>query len=82
LIFARDTRSEITFGEMREFGASRIIVHCGDYKCGHSITMDPDLWPHNLRLSDLKERFVCTICGHRGADVRPLFEPARMSTDA
>ena len=38
------------------------------------------LW--SLRLSDLERRFVCTVCGHRGADVRPLFEPARMGTDA
>jgi hypothetical protein len=38
----------------------------------------PALWPDNVRLSDLEERFVCTVCGHRGADVRPLFEPARM----
>ena len=77
------TRAQkITLGQMRESGASRIIVHCGDHECGHSITMDPDLWPDNLRLSDLEERFVCTICGHRGADVRPLFEPASMGTDA
>ena len=26
-------------------------------------------------------RFVCTVCGHRGADVRPLYEPARMGAD-
>jgi hypothetical protein len=34
---------KITFGEMRASGASRIIVHCGDYKCGHSVTMYPAL---------------------------------------
>ena len=73
-------QEKITFGEMRASGASRIIVHCGDYKCGHSVTMYPALWPDNVRLSDLEERFVCTVCGHRGADVRPLFEPARMGT--
>jgi hypothetical protein len=44
--------------------------------------MYPALWPDNVRLSDLEARFVCTICGHRGADVRPLFEPAGMGTDA
>jgi hypothetical protein len=75
-------QQKITFGEMRASGASRIIVHCGDYKCGHSVTMYPALWPDNVRLSDLEERFVCAICGHRGADVRPLFEPTRMGTDA
>ena len=75
-------QQKITFGEMRASGASRIIVHCGDYKCGHSVTMYPALWDVSLRLSDLEQRFVCTVCGHQGADVRPLFEPAPMGTDA
>jgi hypothetical protein len=34
-------QEKITFGEMRASGASRIIVHCDDYKCGHSVTMYP-----------------------------------------
>ena len=76
-----DQQDKITFGEMRASGASRVTVHCGDHKCGHSVTMYPALWFDKLRLSDLEERFVCTVCGHRGADVRPLFEPARMGTD-
>jgi len=69
---------KITIGEMRE--TTRLIVYCGDHRCAHSITMDPDLWPDNVRLSDMEERFVCTACGHRGADVRPLFEQANMGT--
>jgi hypothetical protein len=44
--------------------------------------MYPALWDDKLRLSDLDERFVCTVCGHRDANIRPLFEPARMGTDA
>jgi hypothetical protein len=28
-----------------------------------------------MRVEDL---FVCTVCGHRGADVRPRFETARV----
>ena len=75
-------QEKITFGEMRASGATRIIVHCGDYKCGHSVTVYPPLWSDSVRLSDLEERLVCTVCGHRGADVRPLFESARMGTDA
>ena len=31
--------------------------------------MYPALWPDNVRLSDLEKCFVCTACGHRGADV-------------
>ena len=69
-------QEKITFGEMRASGASRIIVHCGDYKCGHSVTMYPALWPDNVRLSDLEERFVCTVCGKRVAEVRPKFSQA------
>jgi hypothetical protein len=34
-------QQKITFGEIRASGASRIIVHCGDYKCGHSVTTYP-----------------------------------------
>jgi hypothetical protein len=56
-------QEKITLGEMRASGASRIVVHCGDYKCGHSVTIYPALWPDNVRLSDLEERFVCTVCG-------------------
>ena len=41
---------KITIGEMRESGPTRLIVYCGDYRCAHSITMDPDLWPGNLAL--------------------------------
>jgi hypothetical protein len=73
---------KITFGKMRASGAFRINVHCGDPKCDHSVTMYPALWLDRLKLSDLEQRFVCTVCGHGGADVRPLFEPARMGTDA
>ena len=47
-------------------GASIIIVHCGDYKCGHSVTMYPALWQDTVRLSDLGA-FRCTVCGHWGA---------------
>jgi hypothetical protein len=35
-------------------------------------------WGDDVRLSELEPRFVCLACGHRGADVRPLFEQARM----
>ena len=31
------TRQEITFGEMQEAGADRVLIYCADYKCSHSI---------------------------------------------
>ncbi len=58
---------KITIGEMRESGPPPAIQ---------------TVRPNSLRLSDLEERFACTVCGHRGADVRPLFEPAGMGADA
>jgi len=32
-----------------------------------------DQWSGETRLSGLEDRFVCTVCGQRGADVRPDF---------
>ena len=69
---------KITFGEMRQSGGRRIVVYCSDYKCSHSVILDADCWPDNIRLSDLEERFVCQACGKRGADVRPSYPHARM----
>jgi hypothetical protein len=73
---------KITFGEMRSGGTIGILVYCRDYQCSHSIAMAADEWPDDARLSDIEPHFVCKVCGKRGADVRPLFGPARMGTNA
>jgi hypothetical protein len=39
-----------------------------------------DQWPDHVRLSDIANRFVCTACGKRGADVRGMFPQAKMGT--
>jgi hypothetical protein len=36
----------------------------------------------SFRLKPVEPKFTCRTCGHRGADVRPLFESARMGTEA
>jgi len=65
---------KITFGEMRdEMGVSGVLVYCAEFRCGHSMAMNADRWPDDLRLSDIEPRFVCAACGKRGADVRPDF---------
>jgi hypothetical protein len=46
----------ITFGEMRESGATKILVHC---VCGCAIQMDAGRWPDDMRLSDIEPRFSC-----------------------
>jgi len=37
------------------------------------VTANADPWPDHIRLSDIEHRFVCEVCGLRGADVRPDF---------
>jgi hypothetical protein len=37
-------------------------------------------WHDDVRLSDLELALVCKYCSRRGADVRPLFEQAKMGT--
>jgi hypothetical protein len=71
---------KITLGEMRGSGPTRLLVYCGDYKCAHSIVIASDRWPDHVRLSDLEPKFTCQACGHHGADIRSMFEPARMGT--
>jgi hypothetical protein len=53
-------------------GVRGVLVHCADYRCSHSIAISADRWPDDLRLSDIEDRFTCSACGKRGADVRPI----------
>jgi hypothetical protein len=62
---------KITFGELREMGVRGVVVWCANYRCSHWVAISADPWPDQTRLSDIEERFVCTACGGRGADVRP-----------
>src|SRR5262245_17386939 len=70
---------KITFAEMRESGVSGLLIYCADYRCSHCITVpdDADRWPDELRISDVEDKFVCTACGKRGADIRPDFGAQR-----
>lgn len=62
---------KITFGEMRAAGYSEILVSCSDYKCSHHAVMSAEQWPDDVRLSDIEPEFVCSVCGKKGAEVRP-----------
>jgi hypothetical protein len=75
-------QQKITLGEMRQCGLHRLLVYCADYKCAHSVTLSADRWPDRVRLSDLEPKFICQACGHRGADVRPLFDDAKSPSRA
>jgi hypothetical protein len=52
---------------MRNSGVRGILVYCSDYKCSHSIAISADAWSDDVRLSDIEPRFVCKVCGKRGA---------------
>ena len=64
---------KITFGDVRAFCVRDVLVYCRDRKCSHHIAINADAG-----------RIMSAFrgCGHRGADVRPLFELARMGTAA
>jgi hypothetical protein len=60
-----DRPENITFGEMRDMGVRRLLVYCADYRCSHSIAVNADQWPDDLRLADIEDRFTCAACGKR-----------------
>ena len=67
------TPQKTTFGEMRESGVRDVLIYCRNHRCSHSTTLSADQWPDNVRLSDVEPGFVCSVCGHRGAEIRPKF---------
>jgi len=72
--------TKITFAELRNIGVRGVLVYCADYRCSHSIAISADRWPDDLRLSDIEDRFTCSACGKRGADVRLIGKGSRSIT--
>ena len=68
-----DKPTKITFAELRELGVRGVLIYCADCQCSHSIAVMADQWADDVRLSDIEDRFTCSACGKRGADVRPDF---------
>jgi hypothetical protein len=56
---------KITFAQMRASGVRGLLIYCSDYRCSHSIAQMGDVWPDDVRLSDIEPRFVSTACGKR-----------------
>jgi hypothetical protein len=57
---------------MRDMGVRGVLIYCSDYNCS-LITVSGDRWADDMRLSDIEDKFICSACGKRGADVRPDF---------
>ena len=64
---------ETTFAKMRDSSVREILVYCLDYRCSNSMVLMADHRPGDVRLSNIEMRFVCPVCGKRGADIRPNF---------
>ena len=47
----------------------RVAYESGGPQAGYPVFLLHG-WPDDVRLSDIEDRFVCTACGKRGADVR------------
>lgn len=73
---------KVTFGELRETGTRDVLIYCRDYRCSHMLTLNADRWPDHVRLPDIELRFVCTVCGQRGGEMRAKTPPPRMGTNA
>jgi hypothetical protein len=70
---------KITFAEMRSSGVRGLPVYCSDYRCSHYIAISGDRWPDDVRLSEIEPRFTCSVCGSKGAEVRPHFDWGKKS---
>lgn len=71
-------KRKITLGEMRASGPRRLLVYCGGYRCPHSIVIDAGRLTFGC--PTLSRDLFAKVSLHRGADVRPMFELARMGT--
>ena len=67
-----------TFADSTIFKVFTLPMIAGDPNTAlnnpHSIVIDASRWGDDVRLSDLEPKFTCQACGHRGADIRSLFE--------
>jgi hypothetical protein len=61
---------KITLGEMRSSGVRGILIYCADYKCSHSMAVNADPWPDDVRLSDHLHGVWPARCGC--AERRPV----------
>jgi hypothetical protein len=65
-----DRPTKITFADMRAQDVRGLLIYCADYRCSHSIAISGDRWPDDLRLSDIKPRFIRGSCGQRATTLQ------------
>ena len=65
----------VRLANMRTHGRKHVFVNCGNPDCYHNAELDVSRLPDDATFNDLQPRMLCTVCGHRGADVRPDWSP-------
>jgi non-canonical (house-cleaning) NTP pyrophosphatase len=61
----------MSLANMRSHGRNRVFVCCSNPDCHHNADIDAGGFPDQATFNDLQPRIVCSVCGHRGADVSP-----------
>jgi hypothetical protein len=60
----------LPLSDQRAFGYNKIFVYCSNPGCYHNAVLDASHLPDEMTFNELQLRMVCTVCDHRGADVR------------
>ena len=61
----------VTLGHMRSQGCRDRLIYCNSGDCNHSTIINVGHLPDGTPINSLGDGFVCTQCGHIGADVVP-----------
>jgi hypothetical protein len=65
----------VPLANMRSLGRNRVVVYCSNPDCHHNAEIDASSgFPDDVTFGDLQPRMLCTVCGHRGADVSPSWQ--------
>ncbi len=67
---SRQARAALEHAEPRPKQGA-VLVHCSNPDCHHNAEIDASGFPDDVTFGDLQPRMLCTVCGHRGADVSP-----------
>jgi hypothetical protein len=58
---------------MSSSGARDVIVYCRDYRCSHSVEMNADAFPDEVRVSDVEPRYNPFTLGGVIESITPPF---------
>src|SRR5689334_8318014 len=71
----------VTLSNRRALGYTKLFVYCSNPDCHHYAVIDASEFPDEITYNGLQPRMVCTVCDHRGADVRTAWHEPFAETD-